>query len=375
MASPFVFIKEVVGDLFVGRREELAWLSSNMLNGQDTILIASPRYGKTSLVRQALLQVQKQDFNIKFCYINLFNVRKEVDFYTKLANQALKAFCETTDDWEVLVRNFLPLCNPVVEINNRVNEVKVQFDQERLLQHGDECLNFFQRYAESIGIKIIVCIEEFQNIELFDDEIRFQKRYAKLLKQHNLVSYVLSGGKKNAMREVFENPKKPFFKFGDIFVFQPIEEKLLSDHIVRNFSKSGRVIRKEQAEKLCSIVKGHPYYVQLLTNLVWENTKGFVTDQTMDSSENELLDYCHTEFIYRIDDLSNHQISYLRAIIDGVDRFCSTESIVQYDLHSSANVARVRSALLKKEILEFVRSKPYFIDPVFEIWFKNVYMQ
>lgn len=375
MASPFIYTKEVVGDLFVGRREELAWLSSNMLNGQDSILIASPRYGKTSLVRQALLQAQKQDFNIKFCYINLFNVRKEIDFYKKLANQALQAVCETTDDWEVLVRNFFPRCNPRVEINSKANEVKVLFDTERLLLHSDECLSFFQRYAESVDKRIIVCLEEFQNIERFDDEIKFQKRLSKQLKHHNMVSYVFTGGKKNAMRGLFENPKKPLHKFGDVFILPPIEDKLFTEYIVRSFSKSGRVITKEQAEKLCNIVKNHPYFAQLLANLMWENTKGFVTGQTMDSSERELLEFCHAEYNHRVDELSIHQISYMKAIIDGVDRFCSIESITLYDLHSSANVARVRSALAKKEILEFARSKPYFIDPVFEIWFKNIYMQ
>jgi hypothetical protein len=75
------------------------------------------------------------------------------------------------------------------------------------------------------------------------------------------------------------------------------------------------------------------------------------------------------------DALSPSQLNYMRAVIDGIDRFSSAESLAVYKLHSSANIARVREALEKKESMEFgTTNKPACIDPVFELWFRRRYM-
>jgi len=45
-------------------------------------------------------------------------------------------------------------------------------------------------------------------------------------------------------------------------------------------------------------------------------------------------------------------------------------------LHSSANVKRVKDALMKKEVLIFDENDtPAFIDPLFEYWVKKYYFQ
>ena len=375
MDSPFIFSKEIIGEQFIGRREELDWLSFNILNGYNTVLLAPPRYGKTSLIRQALLQAQKQAFNLKICHIDLFNIRNKTALYEALATEALRAVCETSNDWIDHARYFFPNAEPRVEVNNRINEVKLVFDAEKLNKNSIECLEFFPKYAEKHDAKVCVCVEEFQNIDRFDDSIEFKSFFTKTMKEHGKVAYIISGGKKNAMSEIFETRDEPFYQFGDIFTFQPIDCNLFADYLVRSFSKSGRAIKKEQAEKVCALVNCYPYYVQLLAHLIWCNTKGFVTDQTMELSRNELLDYCHHDFMRTIDDLSNFQINYLKAISEGVDKLCSAENITLYDLNSSANVARIRLAMLRKEILEFVKHKPLFLDPVFEMWFKSIYIK
>ena len=371
MESPFFFIKEVVGDRFVGRTDELTLIKSNIINGQSSVIISPPRYGKTSLVRQAFSQALKLDRNLRLCYISLFNIRTEEDFYAKLINEAFKALCDTADDWRRIAKDFFLDISPDVDINGKTGEIKLVFDSERASINQKEFLEFFRKYPEKYRKKPIVCIEDFQNIETFEDN---NKRLIKQFKENSQIPFILTGSKKNGMRQLFETGKAALHRFGDILILEPVDEKLFIDYLSRAFSKSGRVIKKEQAEKLCQAVKNYPYYVQLYAHIIWNNTKGFVTDQTIELSENELLEYCRPEYLRSTEDLSNTQINYLKALIDGVDRFCSAESMINYGLNSSANVARVRSALIKKEIIEYVKHKPFFIDPVYELWFKNIFM-
>src|SRR3982750_45296 len=54
MANPFVYGEVVPGDAFVDREVELDRLIRDLAAGQKVFLISPRRYGKSSLVRQAL---------------------------------------------------------------------------------------------------------------------------------------------------------------------------------------------------------------------------------------------------------------------------------------------------------------------------------
>ena len=374
MDSPFIFTQPVVGDSFVGRKDELAWLSSNLSNGQHTVLIAPPVSGKQSLVTNALIQAQKQQV-FRYCTLPLFNVRDEFSFYASLAESLLRAVCDTSDEWETAVQSLLPETRPQVNIKEmRQNEITLLFEESRVMEHSAELLHFPERLAGWKNVRLIVGIYDFQNIEHFDETAAFQKRLAATWKQHAQVGYLLCGNRKNAMRVLF-GEKKPFHKFGDVISFGSLDEKLTIDYIVKSFSKSGRVISKEFSEQIYHIVSGYPYYVQLMAHLCWLNTRGFVIESVINKSLEDLYDFNERVFRRTTDVLSDSQLNYLRAMIDGIDRFSAAETLALYKLHSSANVARVREALEKKEILEFGKNnKPSFIDPVFEMWFRRRYM-
>ena len=376
MDSPFIFAKEVTGEAFVGRKEELAWLASNIANAQNTVLIAPDKWGKTSLINLAIIQAQKQNFELKICKINLFNVRDEQDFYTVFAENLIKTISSTTGDWEQNVKQFLPQSAPQVLVNERKqNAMKLEFTNESITAYRDEILNLPVQIVETLGGKLMICFEEFQHIADMEAPLDTQQKIRSTWEQQPNVGYLISGGKKHLMRELFEDPKGVFYKFGDILYLEKIDDRLLTDYMIKAFSKSGRVINKEFSEKISNHVKCHPYYVQQLAHLVWLNTKGFVNDLAYETACEDLLNHNEHFFQKETDGLTNPQINFLKAIIDGVDRFTSAEVLIGYKLNSSANVARVRGALEKKELLEFIKNKPYFIDPVFQIWFTQRFMR
>ena len=75
-------------------------------------------------------------------------------------------------------------------------------------------------------------------------------------------------------------------------------------------------------------------------------------------------------------DLTNFQTRLLRAIIDGHTQFSSSEIIRTYGLNSSANVKRLKDALVKKEIVHFDDDDtPRLLDPLFEYWLTKYYFE
>ena len=73
------------------------------------------------------------------------------------------------------------------------------------------------------------------------------------------------------------------------------------------------------------------------------------------------------------DAMPTTQINFLRAIINEVKQFSSTETIIKYALGTSANVIRIKQALVEKEIIDIQVEKLEFLDPMYKHWLKKHY--
>lgn len=74
-----------------------------------------------------------------------------------------------------------------------------------------------------------------------------------------------------------------------------------------------------------------------------------------------------------MDDLTGFQERFLKAVLDGNVKFSTTEVIENYRLNSSANVKRLKEALMKKEVLSFNdKDEPSVQDPLSSIGSENI---
>ena len=91
---------------------------------------------------------------------------------------------------------------------------------------------------------------------------------------------------------------------------------------------------------------------------------------------NAIISIHEPRFMDMMDSLTGHQTSFLKAALDGVVKFSASEVIEQYSLNSSANVKRLKDALMKKEILTFnEKEEPVILDPLFEYWVRKYYFE
>ena len=87
-----------------------------------------------------------------------------------------------------------------------------------------------------------------------------------------------------------------------------------------------------------------------------------------------LISIHEPRFMAIVNDLTDHQLSLLRAVLDGVVKFSASDVIEKYHLNSSANVRRVKDALKKKEVITFnEKDEPVVLDPLFEYWIGKYY--
>jgi uncharacterized protein len=117
-----------------------------------------------------------------------------------------------------------------------------------LKKNSDEVLNLPETIAIVERFKFIICLDEFQNLASFNDYLAFEKKLRAYWQRHKSVTYCLYGSKRHMMTDIFNNPAKPFYRFGDIMLLQKIETKKWVTFICKGFADTEKEIDENTAE-------------------------------------------------------------------------------------------------------------------------------
>ena len=369
--KPFIFGVAASGENFTDRKNETARLLTNFRHGVNTVLISPRRWGKTSLVQKVAALAQSDDLRV--VYLDIFSCRSDKDFYDAFASAVLRQTSSKWKEWVENAKSFLSRIRPKISFgSDSVAEFSVSLEMDPQSDDVAEILQLPEKIAQEKGVKIVVCIDEFQQIAEFKDSKTFQKRLRTVWQLQKNVSYCLFGSKKHLMNELFEKKSLPFYKFGDAIYLQRIPATDWVDYICERFKATGKTISPELAERACVAVECHSSYVQQLAWLIWVNADKIATEKDFEEAYRDILAQNTPLFEKLTENLSSYQMNFLRAIIDGVRKEFSAQEVVQkYKLGSSANVAIVKRALVKKEIVEIEKREVIISDPLLKVWLKQ----
>lgn len=368
MKKSFVYGVAVEGDNFTDRTKETERLVKDFENGQNVILISPRRIGKTSLVRKAKSLVNKKKITV--VYLDIYDCRSEYDFYNKFAAALIKQTAGKTENVLNNIKDFLVRLTPKIAFDIDPNsEISLSLGITQKDYSPEEILNLPERIASKTKKHIVVCIDEFQQIGEFQDSLTIQKKMRSVWQLQNNVSYCLFGSKKHMLANLFQDKKMPFYQFGDINFLQPIptEEWLL--FIRKKFEEKNLQILDKHIEKICSTVQNQSSYVQQLAWNVMLNTTKKVDDGIIESAIDDTLSQNSLLFLQQIEGLTAYQMNFLKALTQGVQDFTSKAVLTNYNLGSKSNITRIKTILIKKELIEKTMDGFGFTDPVFQLWF------
>lgn len=376
METPFVFGRIARDENFTDREKETNHLLRNFNSMINTIIISPRRWGKSSLVEKSSEIASSKNRKLRICKIDLFSIRGEEQFYESLATSVLKSASSKWEESVDAAKRFLRQVVPKIILNaDQGNEFSLSFDWNEIRKNPDEILDLPEKLAAEKDIKIVVCIDEFQNIEEFDDPVFFQKRLRSHWQKHQNVSYCLYGSRRHMMSNVFTNPSMPFYKFGDMIFLEKIDTGSWIDFIRERFVSTGKSITENQAEQIVRLADKHPYYVQQLAQQVWLRTRRKCMEETTNQAFNNIIAQLSLLFATITETLTSSQINLLRAMIAGEKSLSSSEVISKYHLRSSANVNRSRKSLIDKDILDNNAGVISFQDPMYRFWLKKEFFK
>ena len=374
MDSPFVYGKIATDTSFTDREEETASLVRDFRNLTNTVLISPRRWGKSSLVRRAAMKAMEKDPALRICHVDIFNVRTEEEFYQKLAVEILRSTYTRLEDLLANAKKFISSIIPVITVaGDNVSKVNISFQTKEVAQSADEILDLAEKIASEKNIKIVVCIDEFQQIASFQDPDAFQAKLRSHWQLHKRVAYCLYGSRRHMMMEVFTHVEKPFYKFGKTIFLEKIDKGHWPGFIRDKFRSTEKEISLDQCEKIVERVDNNPYYVQQLSEEVWNRTSAVCEDKAIDDAFMAIVSSQAGLNLALTSTLSITQQNLLNAIVNGEKELTSAAVLERYDLRNSLTVQRAKNALIKLDIIDNFGKVITMEDPIYEWWLKEVY--
>lgn len=87
MEVPFQYGRQAEAESFIDRVEDRKELKNFLSHGINTILVSPRRWSKSSLVKEAMRELQKENDEIKVCFLDAYKIHTEEEFYNKFAKE------------------------------------------------------------------------------------------------------------------------------------------------------------------------------------------------------------------------------------------------------------------------------------------------
>ena len=165
-----------------------------------------------------------------------------------------------------------------------------------------------------------------------------------------------------------------FYRLVSTIELTEFSETEIADHIIKGFTAGGKVIDRDLLIGACRIFGNNIWYVNNFFFICDSLSKGYISELTFSDALSCMLSVHTPRFTRIMDNLTDYQERMLKAVLDGVIKFSTTEVLDSYRLNSSANVKRLKDALMKKEVIAFNdKDEPFLPDTLFEYWLRKYY--
>ena len=369
----FVFGVAVDDYNFTDREQESRQLIMNFEAGINTILVSPRRWGKTSLVKKAAKLVDSD--RVMVVHLDMFPCKTEYDFYNVFSAALLTQTASRKELWMENARDFVARLVPKISFSPEPNsDISLSLGITPATHTPEEILSLPERIAQQKGKRIVVCIDEFQQIGEFTDSLTVQKRLRTVWQHQQLTSYCLFGSKKHLMTSLFGMRSKPFYQFGQMMYLSKIPVDAWTGYIQSHFEERGRHIPNEVVAELCALVEQQSSYVQQLAALLLSmlSEGEMATTVHLKAAFSSLLDACTPLFKQQIATLTGFQLNCLRAILAGHHSDLGERTVRDaFDLGSPSNIPRLKNALLERDLIELDGRDVFISDPVFARWLRE----
>jgi len=375
--NPFLYGALALDDAFTDREAELAELRSDLVNGQDVVILAPRRYGKTSLVWRAQQELLKK--RVLVAQVDLMTTPTKERLAEKLAKtihddiasplyRARQAALGIFRGLRVTPRVTLDPDDGSVSFGFDVGHHRADIDAtlERLLELPGELGADRRR-------RVALVLDEFQEVTGIDAHLPRLMR--SVFQRQPEVAHVYLGSKRHMLRRIFSDRNEPFWRSAKQMELDVIPPDLFAGYIVERFAATGKSIDDEAVARILGVTHGHPYATQELCYFVWEETlpRGRASADEVDRGLAGALHSEHAHFTLLWDAAASGQRLLLQALAAEPGRPYTAAYRREHGLPAATNVQKALAALRRRELVATEPDGTVAIgEPFFAEWISRL---
>jgi hypothetical protein len=375
MKNPFVYGEVVPGDAFTDREIELSRLAGDLAAGQKVFLISPRRYGKSSLVRQALAALRRHGaLTVDVTVSSYSSYLAFLEGYAR-ALAAIETRWERARSWLTeSVTSTRPeiRLEPAAQGAGRFAVAFPMAQTERDINRlANEIYALPGRLATERKRTVVVALDEFQAVEGFNGGSVEHALRAAAQHQRN-VGYVFAGSEPSLMEKMI-GPRRPFYKAGPVMRLEKIPADLFAEFVEARFARSGIRAEAGLGAAIVDVAGNLPYDVQRLAHETWDDVRTAggrrATLDSLHGTLARLLSEQETMFEAIWQRLTLAQRAVLRAVVLQNGReLLSADTRARHRLGGPSSIQASLAALMKQDLLLKEGSRHVVVDSLLREW-------
>jgi hypothetical protein len=367
--NPFVFGKIVEGKNFFDRKEESFRIVKTLTGGNNIVLYAPRRFGKTSLAFNVIDKLQRKGHVcIYFDFMPVFSLESFVRLYAKAIAAKQSNLSKFANKFAEIIKGI----RPVLNFNN---EGKPEFGVDFANKKIDETVaSELLDLPEKLWLKnkkVFVFFDEFQEVKKLD-AINFENLLRSKIQRQTSVNYMFFGSKTHLLDDMFNNKKRAFYNSSLQMSISYLPEKETVSYLRKNLGF--KKLSEDNAKYIIDIAGKIPYYIQFLAAEIWQSssynskeiTKGDI-DECLKQAVELKSDYYEELF----DRQSKSKKQFLQSVLKNGKNIFSSLYINEFNLGSPATVQRASKELVNDGILEKKDGYYFIADPFFRVFIEE----
>lgn len=352
--NPFFTKGEIPGDFFCDRVEETHRLIKYSVNGQNVVLSASRRVGKTGLIMHCFNQPEvKEDYYTFF--VDILETSSLREFTYALGREIFDRLKPRSKKMTELFMRTVTSISSEFKYDYLSGMPKFNFSIGAL-RHPEITLDEIFDYIDKADKRCLIAIDEFQQICHYPE-----KNIEALLRTHiqhcKNADFIFAGSERHILAEMFNLPSRPFYASTTSMSLNPINVDKYIDFAIRNFELYNKQVDRNAVKYIYDLFDGNTYCLQKVLNVAFDMTaNGSKCDQAIvNNALNDILLEEERTYQNRLSLLTPKPKELLFAIASEKEssRLTSGDFVRRHHLSSPSSVQSATKQLLENDWITY----------------------
>ena len=377
--NPFIVLGTIPDPYFCDREKETERLVRYLTNGQNVVLHAPRRIGKSKLIEHCFEQpaIKGKYYTIFVDILQTGNLQEFTYEFGKavfeatasLGDKLMKQFAQTVQSLHTEytidpMTGFPKLSLSIGHIENAIYTIEEVF-----------------RFLEQAEKPCIVAIDEFQRIADYPE-----KNVEAILRTHiqkmQNCKFVFAGSDRHLLGQMFQDYNRPFYNSAATITLEQIERSKYNAFATMHFEEYDKHIAPEDVDRVYDLFDGNTFAMQKTLNIAFSLTekKEWCTIDTIRQAIDEIIE--ENDFSYRTHLMSvgssQKEVLYAIARSGKAMQITSAAFVGKYRLGSASSVqSAVRKLKADGWVAEYINQagqKYYQVNDYFlMLWIQKKY--